>query len=136
MRGLDTNVLVRYLTADDANQFARAQSLLARAEGRGDRFLVNVIVLCELVWTLRGVGYRYDRPAIASALEQIAAAPLFEFQHRDQVLDAIHEFRRGKADFADYLIGEMNVTLGCSDTLTFDNALKSCSAFAPVPAEP
>lgn len=44
MTGLDTNVLLRYLLADDAAQAARA----ARELERDDRFLIDGIVLCEL----------------------------------------------------------------------------------------
>jgi predicted nucleic-acid-binding protein len=63
VRGLDTNVLLRLLLADDPRQAARAREWLD-AQPRGQRLLINRIVLCELVWTLRR-GYRFDREQIA-----------------------------------------------------------------------
>ena len=52
MRGLDTNVLVRYLTADDAKQTALAEKLLEQASERDQPLFIPVLVLCELVWVL------------------------------------------------------------------------------------
>jgi len=71
VRGLDTNVLLRFLTADDPVQADRVGALFAAAERSGERFFVSVIALCELSWTLRGRPYRLDRAQIAAALERI-----------------------------------------------------------------
>ena len=65
MIGLDTNVLLRYLLQDDAAQAARA----ARELERDERFLIDGIVLCELVWVLEA-GYGCSRADIVGALER------------------------------------------------------------------
>ena len=129
MRGLDTNVLIRYLTRDDAAQFAAAGELIEGAELRGERHYVNVAVLCELTWVLRGSRYRLDSATIAETVERLLATPLFEVQSRDQALEALDDFRAGSGDFADYLIGRMNLAAGCQDTATFDTHLAGCDAF-------
>ena len=102
MRGLDTNVLVRYVTDD---------------------------VVCELCWTLRGKRYRYDRPTIASVLEKMLDAWVFEFEHRALVARAAKEYRLGRADFADSLIGLSNERAGCEDTVSFDGRLEALGEF-------
>ena len=128
MIGLDTNVLVRYLTQDDAAQArlvnARIESLVADDE----RAFVGRIVLCELAWVLAGP-YRFDRKAVANAIERIAETAQFELDARDAVYRALDEFRRGPADFADYLIGRTNQEVGCEITVTLDRKLESCDAF-------
>lgn len=43
---------------------------------------------------------------------------------------AIELYKRGPADFADYLIGEMNQLAGCKATLTFDEDAARHSTFA------
>lgn len=58
MKGLDTNVLVRYLTQDDPVQSRKANALIAEAVDRGEQCPINVIVLCELVWVLRDLSPR------------------------------------------------------------------------------
>lgn len=50
MIGLDTNVLVRYLTRDHEQQWRRAAAIIQQSR---PCFITN-IVLCELVWVLRG----------------------------------------------------------------------------------
>ena len=94
MIGLDTNVLVRYLVRDDAAQAARADRELERDE----RFFIDSIVLCELVWVLEA-GYGFSRPQIVDALERILAAAPFEIESRDLALAALEDFRRSSADF-------------------------------------
>ncbi len=57
----DTDVLVRFLVADDPDQAAAAAALLERAEA----VVLTVPVLCELTWVLRSV-YGIARADIAS----------------------------------------------------------------------
>ncbi len=129
MRGLDSNILIRYLTADDAQQTAAARSLLEQGEETGDRFHISTTVLCELIWTLRGRPYFLDRSAITSAIELLSATPLFVLQSRELVLKALRDYRQGGADFPDYLIGWQNRQAGCEDTLTFDRKLARENGF-------
>jgi hypothetical protein len=53
MIGLDTNVLIRFLTRDDEDQFQRAQRLIRREAGTGDPLLVSLLTLLETEWVLR-----------------------------------------------------------------------------------
>ena len=72
MTGLDTNVLLRYLLRDDAAQATRAD----REIERGERCLIDAVVLCELVWVL-DAGYGFSRVEIATALERILSTTQF-----------------------------------------------------------
>ncbi|MEE8584736.1 MAG: PIN domain-containing protein [Acidobacteriota bacterium] len=120
---MDSNILIRYLSADDAQQTAAARSLLEQGEEQGERFHISTTVLCELIWTLRGRPYHLDRPAITSAIEQLSVTPLFVLQSRELVLKALQDYRQGRADFPDYLNGWQDRQAGCKDTLTFDREL-------------
>jgi predicted nucleic-acid-binding protein len=124
MTGLDTNVLVRYLVGDDPVQASRAR----REIERGERFLVDGVVLCELVWVLES-GYGFSRADIAGVLERILATAQFEIEGKDLALAALHDFRRSGADFSDCLIGRRNRAAGASETLTFDRRLRGLAAF-------
>ena len=129
MRGLDTNVLVRYITADDADQTPKAKAIIEQAEDNGELLHINTIVLCELCWTLRGKQYQYDRPSIAAVIELLLGTAVFEIQNRDLVQRAMIDYRLGKADFSDYLIGYQNRSVGCGDTVTFDRKLQHQEGF-------
>jgi predicted nucleic-acid-binding protein len=128
VRGLDTNVLVRFLTRDDPEQSRIVRSLFERADAEKTRFHVSSIALCELVWVLRSK-YRLQREEICSALEHLLAVGLLEIQHRDLAILALADFRRGKADFPDYFIGWQNRRAGCEDTLSFDRDLDGTPGF-------
>jgi len=128
MRGLDTNVLLRPIARDDLPQAATVEAFFRDAQAEGERLYVSCIVLCELCWALRGYGF--SRAAIASALEKVLAVGLFEIQDRDLVRRALEQYREGRADFADYLIGWQNRKAGCEDTVTFDGKLKNTPAFS------
>jgi predicted nucleic-acid-binding protein len=130
VRGLDTNVLLRFLTADDPVQAERVDALFAAAERNGERFFVSVIALCELSWTLRGRPYRLDRARIAAVLEGILDTSLIEVQDRGLVRRALADFRLGRADFADYLLGLQSESAGCAGTVTFDRALREVAGFS------
>jgi len=79
MIGLDTNVLVRYLTQDDRVQYEKTAAFIEAATDRGEQLLVNTVVLCELEWVLESA-YNYSREEIAHAIEQILATAQFEVE--------------------------------------------------------
>jgi predicted nucleic-acid-binding protein len=126
--GLDTNVLVRYLTEDDPRQSRRAAALVAEAVSGGGRLFVSAVVLCELVWVLRGA-YSLDRPTIAMALDRILATGQLEIDIKDVVREALEDYRTGSGDFADYVIGRRGREAGCERTVTFDRRLKGSGLF-------
>lgn len=128
MIGLDTNLLVRYVTKDDPAQFAKARALIDRAAAEGDRFVVDTAVLCELVWVLRAA-YEYSREEIAWAVAQILATAELEVERPDEARLALQDFRSTKADFSDAFIGRINRSLGADHTVTFDRNLKSLDTF-------
>ncbi len=128
MIGLDTNVLVRYLTRDDPAQYAKAAAFIDATTDRGEQFLVNTPVLCELVWVL-GTAYAYSRDQIGRTLEQMFATAQFDIERLDDARRALGDFRATKADFSDALIGRINRSLGADYTATFDRNLKTVGTF-------
>lgn len=128
MRGVDTNILVRFLTGDDPEQVEIVKDLFARGEAEHQRFNVSSIVLCELVWVLRSQ-YHLQREEICSMLDSLFEAGVLEIQEKDLARRALEQFKRGPADFADYLIGWQNRRAGCLETLTFDGDLKGTPGF-------
>jgi len=132
--GLDTNILVRYVTADDLEQWQLAAALI---EAEGQSCFLSNIVLCELVWVLRGKPYQFTRLQISEVLETMLATPVMEFENRSAVYQALQRaksvgiisssdelrMKGGKADFSDYLIGAIAHQVQCSTTYSFDRKL-------------
>jgi predicted nucleic-acid-binding protein len=128
MKGLDTNVLVRYLTQDDALQARKANLVIDRAVAAGERVQVDTVVLCELVWVLR-TAYDCDRPTVAEALDKLLDAAQLSIDDRDRAREAARLFASGPGDFADYLLGLRNREAGCDTTLTFARAHRKSDLF-------
>lgn len=128
MEGLDTNVLVRYLVRDDKKQAERAGAYIRKAAASGEGCFINGIVLCELVWVLESA-YEYKKETIADVLDRILATKQFEIERKDITRQAVRDYREGRGDLADYLIGRINQAQGCEATATFDRALKNEKAF-------
>ena len=118
MKGIDTNVLLRYLVQDDADQARRASRFLFEECTVEDPGLVNRVVLCELVWVLQS-GYGYSRVEVVHALDAIMSAVQLNVEDRHEATAAVEAYRDG-ADFADALIATINRRLGCEHTATLD----------------
>lgn len=125
MIGLDTNVLVRYLTRDDEQQWQQAATTIQQNQ---PCFIVN-IVLCELVWVLKGSNYGFRKDEIINVLEAMLHSAAFEFENRSTVDQALQRYKQGKADFSDYLIGAIARQSGCTQTVSFDRKLKDERGF-------
>jgi len=127
--GVDTNVLVRYLTQDDFPQVQTVDELIAKSMEKGEHLHVDDVVLCELAWVLRGA-YRFNRSTIVTALEKILGTALSSFEDRDLLREALAEYRDRDGDFADYVIGARNARAGCEVTVTFDRDLDGSKRFS------
>jgi len=128
MKGLDTNVLVRYLTQDDPAQARKANALIGGVVGKGERLHLDVVVVCEVVWVLRGA-YDFNKETVAGAIEKILDAAQFSIEDRDLLREALEAYRTSQGDFADYVLGLRNRKAGCSATATFDRALRKSELF-------
>jgi len=118
MIGLDTNVLVRYLTHDDPTQTAAATRMMSSLSFDSPGFL-SLIVIAELVWVL-AISYRYQKKEIEQVLENLLRTRELVIERADLVSQALRMFRGGRADFADYVIERCAHAAECQYTVTFD----------------
>lgn len=116
--GLDTNVIVRFLMKDDAEQAAIATKAFAEFTTDAPGFVCRE-VLVELVWVLQKI-YRLPRTDIADAIEGLLSAREIVVESADQVAVAVDRLRKGGAGFADQMIALAGQGAGCQATVTFD----------------
>ena len=128
MIGLDTNILIRYLTQDDPVQSAKATEILERRLTRRNLGFVSVVAMVETVWVLDRA-YGLTAQEIATAIERLLQVEVLTIEKEQEVFTAMVALKRGRGSFADALIAELGVRAGCTRTLTFDQKAARLSAF-------
>ena len=118
MIGIDTNVLARFLLRDDLAQFDLAHVLLTERCTADEPGFVSQVVLCELVWVLKGCGV--SKPQLLDVMNDLVAAPNLRFEAEERVYEALDLWRNAHADFADILLALTARDHGCATTYTFD----------------
>jgi predicted nucleic-acid-binding protein len=129
MQGLDTNVLVRYVLADDPVQTPVAQAAVAQAAASGDPARVSLLTLLETEWVLRSAA-KVGRPGVIGLFKKLLECADLLIENEDALVQALHYYEDGLADFADCLMAARYQQLGCSTLLTFDakaSRLPGCS---------
>ena len=119
MIGLDTNVLIRYLTQDDPVQSAKATEILERRLTPKNPGFVSIVVMVETVWVLDRA-YGLTAQEIATAVERLLQVEVLAIEYEQEVFAATVAMKQGRGSFADALIAELGVRAGCTRTLTFD----------------
>ena len=118
MIGLDTNILLRAVTKDDAIQSPVARRLLQKLTKQTPGY-INIILLSEFAWTLDR-RYAYSRAQIGEAIEALLASTSYTIAERDAVNRALTRAEEQALDFPDSLLCELNIVAGCTTTMTFD----------------
>lgn len=117
MRAIDTNVLVRLITGDNAAQARQAASFVENG------VWVSVLALAEAFWVLRSV-YRLDAAGLAATVEMLLNHKDLTLQDADVVEAALELFRaRPALGFSDCLLLHIARRAGHLPLGTFDRAL-------------
>lgn len=119
MIGLDTNILVRYVTQDDPVQSAKATHILERRLSTANPGFVSVVTMAEAVWVLDRA-YHLTDTEIAAAIERMLQVEVLVVENEQEVFRAMVALKQGRVAFADALIAELGARAGCTHTLTFD----------------
>lgn len=119
MIGLDTNVIVRFLTQDDEAQSALATRFISRLTRERPGF-ISAVVLAEISWVLARA-YKASRDEIAAAVEGLLRSAELVVENAPAAYRALALYRASAAaEYADALIAETAALAGASETITFD----------------
>ncbi len=117
MHAVDTNVLVRLITRDDARQAAAADRFVERGAW------VSVLALAEATWVLSSV-YDLTPQELGQAIEMLLSHRSLALQHPDTVAAALDLFRATPAvGFSDCLMLQLARRDGYLPLGTFDRNL-------------
>jgi predicted nucleic-acid-binding protein len=129
--GLDTNVVVRYLTQDDPKQSPIATRLMEKTLSSDEPGFISLVVLAEVVWVLVSL-YSVDRLGVAEVVSGFLTTEQLRVESAELVWRAKRRYEQSKADFRDALIVECALAAGCKRSVTFDRTAAAMSGFEPL----
>lgn len=121
MKGLDTNVLVRFLVdaEGDPEQHTIASAYIETYCTVETPCFVSAVALCELAWVLQRV-YKVSRADIADQISALLDTQQLAVGERELARRALVDYRESNADFPDHLIAWLGRGAGSEATATFD----------------
>jgi predicted nucleic-acid-binding protein len=120
MIGLDTNILVRYVTQDDPVQSAKAIEVIERRLTEEIPGFVSIVAIVETVWVLDRA-YGLTPQEIAAVVERMLQTDVLVIENEQEVFTAMIALKEGLGSFADCVIAALGAKAGCSSTVTFDH---------------
>lgn len=124
MIGLDTNVIVRYLTNDDPEQFKLAENILETELNSHNQGFISLIVLIETVWVLKSC-YQQDKDSLIHIIESLLTTKQIYIEKSDYAFRALRLWQKGNGDYSDALITIISNENNCEYILTFDKKATS-----------
>jgi predicted nucleic-acid-binding protein len=121
MIGLDTNVLVRIVLADDALQTTQALDLLQACDKAGEVIAVTLSVILELEWVLRSAA-KLKKPEMIVVFKRLLEIAPLRIENEAVLEHALYLYdgEGAKADFAECLFAAQYQRMGCRTMASFD----------------
>jgi len=134
MPALDTNVLVRYLVADEVAQQRVAKQFINRCVNEGLGLFVPVTVVLELEWVLRS-SFGFIKDDVMATLARLFSSVELRFESERALEVALQLYRKGSADFADCLHVALAAQANEQPLWTFDKTAARVSGAQLLVAE-
>ncbi len=128
MKGIDTNILVRFLVADDEFQAKKVYIIFKEAESKKNEFFVPILVVLELIWVLESA-YEISRDEIIDSISELLLMPILKFENQSVVQQFIQTAQGNRYDLSDLLIAHSAAEQGCEAVITFDKKASKYTLF-------
>lgn len=132
MTALDTDVLVRHFTRDDASQAEAARAFLATLSADKPGFICREVVV-ELVWVLDR-SYGATRDQIATILLGLVATDSLLVESAEDVAASAIRLAETNHDFADLMISTAARRHAALPLVTFDRRAPGVDGVELLPA--
>jgi len=128
VRGIDTNILIRFLVGDDKEQAKKVYDIFKKTEADKNELFVPLLVILELIWVLESV-YEITRTEILDSISELLLMPILKFEQQS----VLHQFTSAghgnQYDLSDLLIAHSAKEQGCESVLTFDKKASKSKLF-------
>ena len=128
MKGVDTNILVRFLTSDDEIQTQKVYKIFKDTEIEKKQLFVSLLVVLELIWVLKSA-YNISRNEVLESINDLISMPILKFESFSTLQQFIHVAKGSSYDLSDVLIAYSAKFQGCESILTFDKKASKLPIF-------
>jgi predicted nucleic-acid-binding protein len=129
MKGIDTNILIRFLIRDNDQQALKVYNLFKDAEERKKELFVPLLVVLEVIWVLESV-YAIPRALLLDSLNDLTLMPILKFEQHTTVQHFIKAAQKKNShDLSDLLIAHSARFSGCDKVVTFDKTASKNDLF-------
>ncbi|GBE11975.1 tRNA(fMet)-specific endonuclease VapC [bacterium BMS3Bbin14] len=128
MKGIDTNILIRFLTGDDELQAKIVYNICKKAESEKKELFVPLLVILELIWVLESV-YEISRTEILDSISELILMPILKFEHQSALQQFTRSAQDNSYDLSDLLIANAAKAQGCETVITFDKKSSKSNLF-------
>jgi len=128
MKGIDTNILIRFLIGDDELQAKKVYKIFKKAEAEKNELFVPLLVILELIWVLESV-YEISRIEILESISDLILMPILKFENQSTLQQFTNAAQGNKYDLSDLLISHSAKTQGCETVITFDKKSSKFTLF-------
>lgn len=119
MIGVDTNILLRFLVADDEAQHQLARHLFEQKVDEKNQAYVNLVVTAEIGWALLKL-YKIEKGIVIKLFMALLSKSEIVFEREECLFKALRVFENQNVDFHDALIAQINRSQSIIETFTFD----------------
>jgi len=128
MKGIDTNILVRFLVGDDELQAKKVYTIFKNSEANQSELFVPLLVILELVWVLGSV-YKIKRNDIIDSISDLLLMPILKFEQQSALQQFIYAAPKSSHDLSDLIIAHSAKEQGCKTVMTFDRKAAKYNLF-------
>ena len=128
MKGVDTNILIRFLIGDDEQQARKVYNVFKKTELDKNELFVPLLVILELIWVLESV-YEISRTDILDSVSDLLLMPILKFENQSVLQQFIISAQGNRYDLSDLLIAHSAKIQGCETVLAFDKKASKFSLF-------
>jgi predicted nucleic-acid-binding protein len=118
---LDTNVIIRYITADHPTMTPETAQLMERVDLGEVKLKLASIVIAECCWVLQSRTYGFRPSEIANVLIAFLGADGIEAEEREILIRALERYAADNIDFIDAYLAEHTKAVGPPVIVTFND---------------
>jgi predicted nucleic-acid-binding protein len=98
---LDTNIIIRFITADHPVMTPEVAAFFLRAEKGQIKLKIASMIIAECCWVLQSPHYNFSPSDIASVLTSLLITKEIDMEEKDVVIQALNLYSMHQVDFID-----------------------------------